>query len=103
MISSFGHSPFKPGPGTQVPAQSKAAGGPEDAELHQDLRLHSALKSCRVFGLETLPIGSVVVPFCGLYLGSYKAIPQRELLRSLWVKAMSYDERYAACSCKRRC
>ena len=25
----------------------------------------------------TLPTGSIVVPFCGLYLGSYKVIPNR--------------------------
>ena len=24
-----------------------------------------------------LPVGSIVVPFCGSYLGSYKAIPKR--------------------------
>ena len=26
---------------------------------------------------EAIPNGSIVVPFCGLYLGSYKAIPKR--------------------------
>ena len=27
-----------------------------------------------------LPIGSLVVPFCGLYLESYKVIPKRNYL-----------------------
>ena len=36
-----------------------------------------------------IPIGSKVAPFCGLYLGSYKAIPKKELLWSLWVVAPS--------------
>ena len=26
----------------------------------------------------------MIVPFCGLYLGSYKVIPKKELLWSLW-------------------
>ena len=32
-----------------------------------------------------LPIGSSIVPFCGLYLGPYKVSPRKELLWSLWV------------------
>ena len=35
--------------------------------------------------ITDLPIGSKAVPFCGLYLGSYKVTPKRELLWSLWV------------------
>ena len=35
--------------------------------------------------MTTLPRGSIVVPFCGFYVGSYKAIPKKELQRSLWV------------------
>ena len=27
--------------------------------------------------MKALPIGSIVVPFCGLYLGSYNVIPKR--------------------------
>ena len=33
-----------------------------------------------------VPIGSTVVPFCGLCLGSYKLAPKKELLWSLWVE-----------------
>ena len=29
------------------------------------------------FGLGGIPTGSKVVPFCGLYFGSYKATPKR--------------------------
>ena len=32
-----------------------------------------------------VPIGSIVVPFGGLYLGSYKGIPQTELQCSLYM------------------
>ena len=33
-----------------------------------------------------IPKGSIIVPFCDLYLGSYKGIPKKkELLWSLWV------------------
>ena len=35
---------------------------------------------------STLPIGAIVVPFGGSYLGSYKIIPKKELLWSLWLK-----------------
>ena len=32
-------------------------------------------------------MGSIIVPFCGLYLGSYKVInPQKQLLWSAWVE-----------------
>ena len=27
--------------------------------------------------VQSLPIGSIMVPFCGLYLGSYEVIPKR--------------------------
>ena len=27
--------------------------------------------------IDSLPVGSIVVPFCDLYLGSYKVIPKR--------------------------
>ena len=40
-------------------------------------------------GRARLPIGSKVVPFCGLYLESYKVTPKKELLRSLWVASPS--------------
>ena len=30
-------------------------------------------------------MGSIVVPFCGCYLGSHKVIPKKELPWSLWV------------------
>ena len=40
-------------------------------------------------GLGSLPIGSKVVPFRGLYLESYKVIPKKELLWSLWVASDS--------------
>ena len=36
-----------------------------------------------------VPIGSLVVPFYVSYLGSYKVIPKKELLRSLWVSSTS--------------
>ena len=38
-----------------------------------------------VLGICALPIGPEAVPFYGLYLGSYKVIPKKELLRGLWV------------------
>ena len=28
-------------------------------------------------GTRALPIGSIVVPFCGSYLGSYREIPKK--------------------------
>ena len=40
-------------------------------------------------GAGGIPIGSIVVPFCGLDLGSYKVIPKMEPMGSrvltLWV------------------
>ena len=35
----------------------------------------------------SLAIGSIIVPFGGLYLESYKVIRKKDLLRSLWVAA----------------
>ena len=32
-----------------------------------------------------------VVPFCGVYLESYKGNPKKELLRGLWVVSYSVD------------
>ena len=34
----------------------------------------------RIMGGLQVPIGSVVVPFCGLHLGSYKVIPKRNYM-----------------------
>ena len=39
----------------------------------------------QVINTTPLPIGSIVVPCCGLYLGSDKETPKKELLWSLWV------------------
>ena len=38
-----------------------------------------------ILTLKYVAIASMVVPFCGSYVESYKVFPKKELLRSLWV------------------
>ena len=47
--------------------------------------LNARVRNCGKTRPEAIPIGSKVVPFCGLYLGSSKVTPQKELLWSPWV------------------
>ena len=42
------------------------------AAVEPELKVYRASIDFAVY----LPIGSIVVPFCGLYLGSYKVIPK---------------------------
>ena len=54
-------------------------------------RIQELFKGSSNFGFVTegwwgcIPIGSIVIPVCGSYLGSYKVTPKKELLWSLWV------------------
>ena len=41
--------------------------------------------------LVALPIGSLVVPFCGLYLDPYKAIPKRNYLGAYGYEPRTLD------------
>ena len=41
-------------------------------------RLRSEVSANSLKGPKYLPIGSIVAPFCGSYLGSYKVIPKKE-------------------------
>ena len=43
-------------------------------------------------GFRGLPIGSIVVPFCGSYLGSYKVVPKKELRWGLGVGIRGFKE-----------
>ena len=49
----------------------------------RELEVSEAVQSAQY----DLPIGPIVVPFRGSYLESYKVIPKKELLWSLWVIA----------------
>ena len=47
--------------------------------LHSQIPGHPTAKQLLIQsrGLQALPTGSIVVPVCGLYLGSYKVIPKK--------------------------
>ena len=64
-------------PGTQSPVRPET--------LHSRSRCEPS---------RTFPIGTIIVPFCGSYLGSYKALPKRNYFGAygllLKIKTLSY-------------